>query len=72
MNWVLILVLHWSGTSSQQIGPYASSADCERAYAVIESQAPQQSRNSIKEHYCVPRPHTSNSNAIWELPKEFD
>jgi hypothetical protein len=74
MNWVLILVLYWSGgTSSQQVGPYVSSADCERAYIVMESQDKVATWPSVKQHFCVPRPiSSSGGNANIELPKEFD
>lgn len=67
MNWVLILILSWNG-SNERVGPYASHADCEKAYTVVESQG-----DFIKQHFCVPRPYTDSSdNAPLELPKEFD
>lgn len=70
MNWVLVIVLYWSsGTSSQQIGPYVSSADCEGAFTVIESQDVQ----SVKEHFCVPVGQLSSTQYnVRSFPKEFD
>lgn len=67
MNWILIVLLFngaGSGaTGATSIGPYASSADCERAAVFIKS----------REHYCVPvgASRGSSGNPM-ELPEEFD
>jgi len=76
MNWVLIVILLSSegmtnATTSQQIGPYRTSSDCERAYVVMKGQR----EGLIREHYCVPVPFTydgPNRNRANPLPEEFD
>ncbi|QIG69840.1 hypothetical protein F67_I3_11_014 [Rhizobium phage RHph_I3_11] len=70
MNWVLILI--FTVSTSQQIGPYASSGDCEKAFTVLLSQPKEGEWSTIREHYCVPRPYTSNTNAFDKFPEEFD
>jgi hypothetical protein len=74
MNWVLVVVLTWSGTSSEQIGPYASQADCDRAATIIEQQQVSGDR-TFKRHYCVPKPRNHKDDGVsWTqpMPKEFD
>lgn len=73
MNWVLIIIialypLSGKEQSSQQVGPYASSADCERAGSVAQAASKQ-----VQYTFCVPRPMTyKDGNPSGELPKEFD
>lgn len=66
MNWVLILVLTYS---TEQIGPYASSKDCEKAFAVLQSQ---DTGPAIQVHYCVPAPRKDRDGWVKEFPEEFD
>lgn len=72
MNWVLVLVLNWSGTASEQIGPYSSQADCEKVAAIVEQQ--QKPAMVIKKYFCVPKPHLKNysTDRVVEIPEEFD
>ena len=72
MNWVLVIVIYYGygGTSSQQIGPYSSQADCEKAFIITEQQ---DSREVLRTHFCIPRPYINqNGNAYEAMPKEVD
>lgn len=66
MNWVLILVLTYS---TEQIGPYASSKDCEKAFGVLQSQ---DHGPAVQVHYCVPIPNNTKIFWVDKLPEEFD
>ncbi|QIG69382.1 hypothetical protein EVB79_012 [Rhizobium phage RHph_N3_13] len=70
MNWVLILI--FTVSTSQQIGPYASSGDCEKAFTVLLSQHKESEWPTIREHYCVPEPREDRDGWTKELPEEFD
>ena len=69
MNWVLVILVFTAtgSTTSEQIGPYASSTDCEKAFAIVE-----QSGMTIQEHACVPVARIYGGDLLKELPEGFD
>jgi len=73
MNWVLVILL-WAnnGATSEQIGPYASHGDCEKAYTIAESQD-EKDKPRIRHHFCIPKPKTgAYVDSPREFPEEFD
>lgn len=65
MNWVLIVIIMSFGRPMvSEVGPYGSSADCERVFSGFLSDSAY--------HYCVPVPEVSLYGKAQALPKEFD
>ena len=71
MNWVLIVLFYSTQGPSIKIGPYASHADCEKAFVVMQSQE-KSSLYTLKDHFCIPEPREDRDGWTKELPEEFD